>query len=44
MPCVKRKPTLNVEDEYEEEISFEDYVKELKEEDFLNYPRTRTIL
>ena len=41
MPCVKRKPTLNVEDEYEEEISFEDYVKELKEEDFLNYPRTR---
>ena len=44
MPCVKRKPTLNAEHVYEEEISFENYVKELTEEDFLTYPRTRNYI
>lgn len=39
MPCIKKKPTVYIDTD-REKISFVDYVKTLKLDDFLNYPKT----
>ena len=40
MPSIKKKPTVYEDDIQDNEISFEDYVKTLTLEDFLDYPKT----
>jgi len=40
MPSIKKKPTVYDDTIQEKEISFEDYIKTLTLEDFLNYPKT----
>lgn len=39
MPCIRKKPIVYIDND-RDEISFEDYVKTLNLEDFLNYPKT----
>ena len=40
MPCIKKKRTVYENNIQDNEISFEDYVKTLELDDFLNYPKT----